>query len=1239
MMEKTLPKKQAPGFALIVTLSLMILLTVIAVGLLSLSSISLRATSQGSAMATAQANARMALMLALGELQTQAGPDTRITATGAIFEDSTESKQHLTGVWESWKIDPSQPPTASDYEKADGKQKRFKKWLVSYSDPRAIEQQDFVSSSEFPAKERVTLVPELKTAGDNGSTTSAVYGGLVPLAPKDSGRTSGALAYAVFDEGVKVRIDTGYKPEKKTQLGDLATTLGTGVRADVSRIKGLEKINWEAADLSKSDNSLHKAVSFSSGGLMLESLSGNRGTKYNALFHDITTESIGIFTDVANGGLKQDLNSILNAETLPADFSGSVNSKLYSKHLEYPVAKADATTGQIEPSWEQLFRFSNYYKTDMKDSKGPTVAMQRPADSWTNPTQPPALDTKNVSLMPTLLKMQMFYSLIAVPMWADGSMPPSPPTGNWTEPESGHVGWQTTAWASGARYFLQVCMSPVVTIHNPYNSNLEVKDLSVELNNIPMAIQVNRNGQGWVPKDGQSVDNLDTEGAQNGAKNLGKKFRFNLTEDGSNTGFTLAPGEVRVFSPTAPSTTTYQTNPYRSWNSFTTPDPDPMILKRGFRGVTIGYYVSRLSANEMSGYETYPNGKGRGSLEYLAPSDKIQARVRPCLDKRISSSVAEMGVCKVSLVKVGSKTTNPVIYSQINVNVGSDSTDGNLLNSLETSLNLSPSSGEIATPKLTSQMAGMSGNQPLNTMNAYTFGVLTISAKTTYGNYEQKNYDGIMGAKPMAFHSIVTPFTALDVGKIGLGPYPYEVGVIPLQSDSGTGYENLVDINEYGRGYGISGLSSLKGQQFGTIYEIPTGPLQNFAQLNSANIAATNSLARFTYPIGNSWAHPMIPPTALTQAPVLGRATSYDHSFLLNLLLYDKFYFSGITSHQGKFMKSVSASDLANSFVKDSDSSEIQDKRLMSYLPDGETEADAIAALSVANQSSSSQPQARYDAASHQLMKGAFNVNSTSKEAWKAILASLHSPNGKMFLSDQTRETAAVSNLKPANDSKVRFSRFMVPNNNAATSSDEAQNVFQGPRDISEGQLDQLADAIVKQVRARGPFLSMGEFVNRQLGSSELAQKGALQAAIDVTEINSSSSDSVLAATGYVLPSPTIKYTNPVAMEGRSDQGAAGFLSQADLLSALGNAVTVRSDTFRIRAYGETRDASGKVVAQAWCEAVVQRMPEYVSSEDKSNVAIANLTSQANRVFGRKFFVKSFRWVPASEFSSPAPAI
>ena len=78
------PKLRLNGFALVVTLALMILLTVIAVGLLSLSAISLRSSSQTMAQGEARANARLALMLALGDLQKTMGPDRRVSANSAI---------------------------------------------------------------------------------------------------------------------------------------------------------------------------------------------------------------------------------------------------------------------------------------------------------------------------------------------------------------------------------------------------------------------------------------------------------------------------------------------------------------------------------------------------------------------------------------------------------------------------------------------------------------------------------------------------------------------------------------------------------------------------------------------------------------------------------------------------------------------------------------------------------------------------------------------------------------------------------------------------------------------------------------------------------------------------------------------------------------------------------------------------------------------------------------------------
>lgn len=85
MTEKPRKSCRSQGFALVVTLSLMILLTIIAVDSISLSAISLRSSANGEAQARATANARMAVIMAIGELQKEAGDDRRITAMPRCF--------------------------------------------------------------------------------------------------------------------------------------------------------------------------------------------------------------------------------------------------------------------------------------------------------------------------------------------------------------------------------------------------------------------------------------------------------------------------------------------------------------------------------------------------------------------------------------------------------------------------------------------------------------------------------------------------------------------------------------------------------------------------------------------------------------------------------------------------------------------------------------------------------------------------------------------------------------------------------------------------------------------------------------------------------------------------------------------------------------------------------------------------------------------------------------------------
>jgi hypothetical protein len=91
-----------------------------------------------------------------------------------------------------------------------------------------------------------------------------------------------------------------------------------------------------------------------------------------------------------------------------------------------------------------------------------------------------------------------------------------------------------------------------------------------------------------------------------------------------------------------------------------------------------------------------------------------------------------------------------------------------------------------------------------------------------------------------------------------------------------------------------------------------------------------------------------------------------------------------------------------------------------------------------------------------------------------------------------------------------------------------------------------------------------------------------------------------------------------------------GWIRQADVLRPLAPILTVRDDTFTIRAYGDARDAKGNVIASAVCEAVVRRSREFADLGEAADLATAP-TLAVNQAFGRRFSVVSFRWLSQNE--------
>jgi hypothetical protein len=130
-------------------------------------------------------------------------------------------------------------------------------------------------------------------------------------------------------------------------------------------------------------------------------------------------------------------------------------------------------------------------------------------------------------------------------------------------------------------------------------------------------------------------------------------------------------------------------------------------------------------------------------------------------------------------------------------------------------------------------------------------------------------------------------------------------------------------------------------------------------------------------------------------------------------------------------------------------------------------------------------------------VEGMFNVNSTSVSAWRALLG--HARDQRVpHISESGRGWSAA--LSDATDHA--WNRFSIAGDTEAGTPGSSgafpeATEFAGYRTVDDDFLDSLAREVVLQVRQRGPFLSLSEFVNRQLSAGDLALAGTIQAAMN----------------------------------------------------------------------------------------------------------------------------------------------
>ena len=441
-------------------------------------------------------------------------------------------------------------------------------------------------------------------------------------------------------------------------------------------------------------------------------------------------------------------------------------------------------------------------------------------------------------------------------------------------------------------------------------------------------------------------------------------------------------------------------------------------------------------------------------------------------------------------------------------------------------------------------------------------------------------------------------------------------------------------LNNYGIGFSGSPRNTFWGASYeGTTgstsvpaSNIPTSPLMSLVEFSHANLSLMASDP--FHAVGNSWSNPIIPPSSVYGKVYSGgladkNFTAADHSWLMNDALFDRYYLTGLAPdykiNAGGHSASGTLKDTVAKFFSADYQSANANPVLRPYLPPGEN-AEAVVDALIAS-------DGYKKAGAYSLIDGVFNVNSTSIPAWTALL--------------RANRNLTVTHAQGGTDSKdgspfPKSSSPTAPGNGAKT-------YWSGFSRLTDAQIDSLATEIVKQVKLRGPFMSLSDFINHKLGTIDAASSytGALQAAIDATTINEAvrrdagGTDPEMSA-GAKTYMPGMQPAN-----GRkTTTGIPGDITQADLLLPLAPRLAARSDTFRIRGYGEARSKDGtQILARATCETIVQRVPEYVdSATDASNnepwdeaSASGTTLNPTNQTYGRRFRVVQTRWLTPNE--------
>jgi len=1264
------------GFSLVLSLTIMAMMVMIVIVLAAFLSVESKLAKAAQYRTQSKLHALVSLRLALAHLQQEAGPDRRMTAQANLGADSNQPGWNWqtirnplwTGVWRSDR--PTQPPA----------------WIVSGRHDRPANSQsiNLFGKNDYEADHWVpfqsdyypTVGPMMITLVGNATAMPAELMNWPTTPGRPDGRinlpkvqlpdanVAGSYCYWVGDEGVKAKLnltDTRITPPATTTVSTDQQSYNTimalrgTARTGIEILKGFENIPLGGIDSRATkldDLDLLDATVFTE---------TTPPTIARKAWPSLTMVSRGLNTDSQWGGLKVDLSSAFEKDDVAwkaSEFSegpaprdsggnplsgvtytfnpnGSANRTAYSdSKVDVKYDGASHNIGTLYtyvyggrtirgPTWDALRNYHRLYKeVTWNDSTNPIT---------NSPTLRARTHFPNtVSLKPhyggTAHYGHMYNRMDTGEDVYTSTNPRPQPTKVGATP---YVARELLVWGlqnnSGV---LRLTLSPITVLHNPYNVAMRLKRENTT-DTAAMRLSYRawsawwmdfaRNGSGGT--NTWSWDMLTLAQSTDSSPNWAESFRTYIPE------ITLQPGEFRVFTLPAGAI---------PFNRLAT-----TVNRYDFTGC---FYTNCLDASKspltLNGSDTFTV-----SVRSTGPF-----YIRHLLTCWPGDSIMETN-----------NSGDGTLY-----NVCSEVTEL-LSNSMGQDPNGAYRSG-VAPPKVIPPGAALPGpGQPPQVLAVFDYGV---------------RWGGDPVGFPIFVHS--NPTAAMTRPEAtGIGPGSMPAGYATTSNSFKLvvrGANNWAEVFEPGQDPALAfGGSSVRssGVNAAVFTEIPLGPPVSLAQYTHANMHIRDQDPLFM--IGNSFAPLYSPLNNISNYRSAENWSDMDRVWLSNAAIYDRFFLSGAAPDLFRGVQQRTLIKVLDDFVAGTGSLANPRTKLFSFRDAATTRAMVADHRRIAGATCTD---------------GAFNVNSTSIEAWTTILASSKKIAMGKLAADQPAKTQNARYPRAARGADITDYNYKKPFSD--------KSAWSGLATLDDDQIRLLAKSIVDETRRRltnnhrsqvnlqpgldghapvvfrgqtvpVPYIGMAQFVNRWLcgwgGSPQfgpnLSYAGCLQNAIiraDVDGANLSNRAAVPAPVSSVAaqaPKTTpgmVPWIDPAhdgnltLTDHRSDstnrahmyQGSPASLMQSDILSVIGSALTTRSDTFTIRAYGDVSERPGSNVSlgSCWVEAVVQRTPEFCDASQPPETEVCSPTDgglhnpflkNTNKILGRRFQIISVRVLSPKE--------